>query len=133
MCRSMAGIQSSTAEIRRGKRRNTIETRRKYDVRICNAGRPQKDEAVSEISKYQRLSNIVTYTTRMRCAAVGLLFDASNPRCGHYGVRSVASSRRISSETGARLMTSFISGVSFRRGTHRDARRAPFSHCPANP
>jgi len=45
MCRSMVDIQSATAEIRRGKkkeRRKKIETTAaKYNVRICYAGRPQ--------------------------------------------------------------------------------------------
>jgi len=44
MCRSMADIQSVTAEIRREKKkRKKIEeetTGQKYNVRICYAGRP---------------------------------------------------------------------------------------------
>jgi len=46
MCRSMVDIQSATAEIRRGnkkeERRKNIEetTGQKYNVRICYAGRP---------------------------------------------------------------------------------------------
>jgi len=45
MCGSMVDIQSTAAEIRRGKkeeRRRKIEetTGQKYNVRICNAGRP---------------------------------------------------------------------------------------------
>jgi len=38
MCGSMVYIQSATAEIRRGKKEQT--TGRKYNVRICYAGRP---------------------------------------------------------------------------------------------
>jgi len=44
MCGSAVDIQSATAEIRRGKEkiedRQKIETGRKYNVRICYAGRP---------------------------------------------------------------------------------------------
>jgi len=42
MCGSMVDIQSATAEIRRGKKkeRKKKETGQKYDVRICYAGRP---------------------------------------------------------------------------------------------
>jgi len=39
MCGSMVDIQSPTAEIRRGKRRRN-HIWRKYNVRICYAGRP---------------------------------------------------------------------------------------------
>jgi len=38
----MVDIQSATAEIRRGKNiERKVETGRKYNVRICCAGRPQ--------------------------------------------------------------------------------------------
>jgi len=45
MCRSMVDIHSATAVIKRGKRRKKKEERkkktgRKYNVRICYAGRP---------------------------------------------------------------------------------------------
>jgi len=45
MCGSIVDIQSPMAEIRLGKKRNKEEeetTGRKYNVRICYAGRPQK-------------------------------------------------------------------------------------------
>jgi len=41
MCRSMADIQSATAENRRKKEEETTEV--KYNVRICYAGRPQNE------------------------------------------------------------------------------------------
>jgi len=44
MCGSMVDIQSATAEIRRGKKKKKKKeeetTGRKYNVRICYAGRP---------------------------------------------------------------------------------------------
>jgi len=42
MCESMVDIQSAsaTAEIRRGKKIEEETTWRKYNVRICYAGRP---------------------------------------------------------------------------------------------
>jgi len=42
MCGSMVDIQSVTAEIRRGKkgRRRKKPQGKKYNVRICSAGRP---------------------------------------------------------------------------------------------
>jgi len=39
MCGSMVVIQSATTEIRQGKTKKK-ETGRKYNVRICYAGRP---------------------------------------------------------------------------------------------
>jgi len=41
MCGSMVAIQSATAEIRRGIKKDEEETGQKYNnVRICYAGRP---------------------------------------------------------------------------------------------
>jgi len=41
MCGSLVDIQSPTAEIRRGKKEEELETTgQKYNVRICYAGRP---------------------------------------------------------------------------------------------
>jgi len=41
MCGSMVDIQSPTAEIRQGKKKEKEETTgQKYNVRICYAGRP---------------------------------------------------------------------------------------------
>jgi len=36
----MADIQSSTAEIRRGKKERKKETGQKYNIGVCYAGRP---------------------------------------------------------------------------------------------
>jgi len=40
MCGSVVDIQSTTAEIRRGKTKKEETTGWKYNVRICYAGRP---------------------------------------------------------------------------------------------
>jgi len=40
MCGSMVDIQSATAEIRRGKKKEEQTTGQKYNVRISYAGRP---------------------------------------------------------------------------------------------
>jgi len=42
MCKSMVDIQSATAEIRRGIKKESKKetTGQKYNVRICYAGRP---------------------------------------------------------------------------------------------
>jgi len=40
MCGSMVDIQSATAEIRRGNKKEEETTGQKYNVRICYAGRP---------------------------------------------------------------------------------------------
>jgi len=54
MCGSMVDIQSPTAEIRRGKKKNrrTIETTgQKYNVCICYAGRPQQERSALNLSE----------------------------------------------------------------------------------
>jgi len=40
MCGSTVDIQFATAEIRRGKKKEEETTGQKYNVRICDAGRP---------------------------------------------------------------------------------------------
>jgi len=45
MCRKKVDIQSATAEIRRGIKKE--ETGQKYNVRICYAGRPYQTVHVS--------------------------------------------------------------------------------------
>ena len=48
MCRNMVDTQSATAEIRQGKqeRKKKESTGQKYNVRICYAGRPLRNNVV---------------------------------------------------------------------------------------